>query len=331
MKEILNDGVNIESKERLSTKPYVVSADIELLSRMWGEPRGFKLPTSEFFSDLRSEFQAVTQRAFSSTTRVDIVPEDGLNEIRSVVQATGLPTISLDRVYFQSPDFRLDLTRSVDADGEDKGIIARSGALPVNKQLMEIVESGIREAVLVDDVIFSGNLAMKLCEGLANCGIDIPIVCAGIGVREGVDKIRQSGREVKLVKEYGNVVDQICERDFYPGMPFSGRTLVSGYGNNIGVPYLYPFGQPVEWASIPEESAFVFSDECLKLTGKLYRAIEKASDRSVLVRDLDRQVLYLSRDSSNRMVVELEQARRNIENQRWAEMLASVPVNRGKY
>ena len=103
--------------------------------------------------------------------------------------------------------------------------------------------------------------------------------------------------------EYFEIVhDIVSERDFFAGVPFSGRTVgfqnkhfmtpdpkfvkmimdiykSSAYKSNYGAPYIAPFGLPIKWGSIPAESAMKFSEFCLRAAIKLYSEIEKATQR----------------------------------------------------
>jgi hypothetical protein len=100
--------------------------------------------------------------------------------------------------------------------------------------------------------------------------------------------------EVRSVHYFDSVVDEVCERDFYPGVLLSGRTL---YGSeNVGLPYLLPFGDPVNWASIPEEKKYAFSEFCLNQTIKIFEEIELSSGRPVLCRDLERNIFSIPAD-----------------------------------
>jgi hypothetical protein len=99
------------------------------------------------------------------------------------------------------------------------------------------------------------------------------------------------GKEVHCVRFYEDVIDEVCERDFYPGVPMSGR-LLAGVGN-WGAPYIKPFGNPEKWASIPSEHVADFSWLCLENAVALFETIEQLSGRSVHIEDLDRRIVGL--------------------------------------
>lgn len=269
------------------TRTYVVSADISLLLKSWATQNGFVLPGSEFFIGIREKFSEYMNQIFPE---FDLVSEEEIVEgLLAIVEEKGfgLPVISLDPAYSQG-GMTLEITRLVDENGQDLGLGNRAGASSLEEQIKKIKASGIKEAVLVDDVIFSGALIESIVDMLAVAGIKVPLICAGIGIADGVKRIDGIKTKVECVRIYDEVIDEVCERDFYPGIPFSGRLLAGE--SNIGVPYILPFGSPEKWASIPSEFAGDFSKFCICQTMLLFKEIEKCSGRYVLCRDLERKV-----------------------------------------
>ena len=49
-----------------------------------------------------------------------------------------------------------------------------------------------------------------------------------------------------------DIIDQICERDFYFGIAGSGISIKINE-EIVKAPYFLPFGNPVERASIPQD------------------------------------------------------------------------------
>ncbi len=273
-------------------QPYVVSADIYLLLEQWAEQKGFVLPELEFFHQLREEFSSYMKKIFPN---FELVSEDEISSgLTRLVAESDLPVISLDRVYFAS-NLNFKITRLVNKDGLDRGLGHRGGTPPLAQQIRVLKESGVKEVVLVDDVIFSGALLERVIDLFSGVGIQVPLVCAGIGISEGINRIG-SGRGVRCVRTYEKVIDEVCERDFYPGVPLSGRYLAGS--ENTGIPYLLPFGDPVSWASIPPEWALDFSRFCIEQTVTLFSEIERLSDKPVRCRNLGRKVIELPMDET---------------------------------
>lgn len=274
-------------------KPYVVSADIYLLLEKWATQNNFVLPSKEFFNHLREEFSAHMRELFPN---FEFVGEDEiLQGIAGLVAENGLPAVSLDRVYFQS-ELKFEISRLVNEKGQDCGWSNRAGTPPIPQQLEVLRASGVKEVVLVDDVIFSGDMLEMITDLFSAAGICVPLICAGIGISKGVRRINNAKRKVRCVHVYDQVIDEVCERDFYPGVPLSGRLLASG--ENIGVPYIFPFGNPEKWASIPSMFTVTFSKFCLHQTILLFDEIERCSGKMIFCQDLERKVLGLPMDDT---------------------------------
>lgn len=275
-----------EGKENTGCKPYVVSGDLMLVLQKWADAKGLALPNSAFFAELRSEFNAYMRILFPA---YEFVSEDELKKgIITLVNKRVMPTITLDSVYFR-PDYaaKLDITRYVDEGLDSKGLGRRPGSPSLLEQFRKLKEAGVREARLVDDVIFTGDQTERVVKVLLKCGIVVSSVCAGIAIQEGVEKLSGVGVKVDAVRTYDEVIDEVCERDFYPGVPYCGRT--KDFELNLGIPYILPFGKPSTWASIPEECQEEFSRFCMLQTAKLFGAIEEVSGTRIAMSEIDRK------------------------------------------
>lgn len=243
--------------------------------------------------DLRRKFANYMRRIFLA---FEMVSENELKDgIQGLVDGAGLPVVSLDIAYVEKADFRLDFSRQVNEENREEGIDQRRGSQTdsLEREFRELERSGVREVALVDDVIFTGHQMRRVILKLGEFGIRVHKVMAGIGVERGLRFVADSGSpEIQCVRTYAEVVDQICERDFYPGVPYSGRTrkdLPNG-DQNMGVPYFYPFGEPDAWASIPQEWCRRFSRIQLRRTIELWQEIELLSERPVGRKEVERGV-----------------------------------------
>jgi len=278
---------------------YVISEDIDVLLRTWCEKQNFCLPNSYFFRELRQEMSGYLESIFGRNS-VDMIPASYLTAgIMDIVQKIKLFPISMDRVYFPT-NIALEVNRTVDLDLNDNGLTSRFGFEPIQLQIKKIVDNCPPEIALVDDVVFSGNGISEIIDLLSKQGVKVRSVVAGIAVGNGFQHLRVRKIEIYSVKFYPAVVDEICERDFYPGVPMSGR-LVTGTNINTGASYLLPFGKPEEWASIPKHEIKEFSSFCIQQSIKLWQKIENTSHKAVLTKDLLR-VPYGMQDKSIRII-----------------------------
>lgn len=270
-------------------KPYIVSEDIYLLLQHWARQRNFILPEESFFRNLRGEFAVFFREIFSDFEMVS--EKEMVTGIEMFIKESELIPISLDRSYYLA-EYNFEITRFVDTNKNDVGTRERYGTPRIHIQLQKLQkELKGKKVIIVDDVIFSGDVVEQTINELSQLGIKVVAVCAGIGIEKGVDRLNCAGYEVNCVRIYESVIDEVCERDFYPGVPLSGRSVVDK--ENVGVPYILPFGDPEKWASIPQKSQKPLSEFCIKQTIKLFEAIERESKRMIKCEDLDRKVLSL--------------------------------------
>ena len=250
---------------KMARTPYVVSSDVE---GHWARV-GLPLPKDALEQYRRGIF-ACLKRIFSAC---DWIPEAELQDgIRQLLTDCGLPIVSIDRTYTHNQDFFIEASRLHDENGKSLGVCGswndQIGTLELQVQRIARSIGTGQEVALVDDVIFSGKLFTELIGHFRAAGVKVQRLYAAVAIGEGIARLRDLGynldRELKAVRPYGVVPDQVCERDFMPGAPCSGRTVVGL--PNTGMPYLLPYGKPTDWASIPAEHAAEFSATCLRLT-----------------------------------------------------------------
>ncbi|MBU6447446.1 phosphoribosyltransferase [Patescibacteria group bacterium] len=262
--------------------PYVVSGDAHLLLKEWAQSNGFEFD-EYLFHGLRATLIGDLRRIFGKVEYVDGEElREGLHEL---VQNHGVAPISLDYAYYRTRD-SLKLSRHVDSRNRDIDIAARYGSKPLSDQIGDL-QFNEGDVALVDDVIYTGDLVLRLAETLKEAGLRVTHAFAGVGVGAGTNRIRQTGIHVACVREYLNVIDEVCERDFFPGVPYSGRSLVNS--ENVGIPYLLPWGLPGRWASIPKKYQIDFSATRILDSRDLYREIERISGKPVTMNQLGRK------------------------------------------
>jgi len=264
---------------------YVVSEDLEFVLEQLTATCGFASPPEKSIAQLRNALKQKLQTIFGSAVEMvtAISMRDGIEAALTQVPAT---PVSLDRLYVKCAH-HIDMTRSVNMALCGCGETERCGSAPLSVQVQALAAQGINDITLIDDVIFSGNGIMRLTELCMTHGIAVRAVVVGIAIGEGEQKIAAHGIPVRAVYRYLRVIDEICERDFYAGLPLSGRNVTEPT-RNIGAPYFLPFGKPCEWASVPAEHVETFSQFCIQQNIKLWRAIEVASNTTIQCGDLPR-------------------------------------------
>ena len=277
-------------------KPYVVSADSRGLLNQWAKKNRLTLPDDDYFEGMLRDLENALGQYFA---KVDIVPEDFLRQgLNGLIKNSPVPVVSLDRAYINPKQNNLigflDATRTVDSNLNSTGLGSRALEISLERQIGQLASSQSGKAIaLADDVIFEGKTMLQLAQKLRSKGIIVDTIYSGITIKEGKELLEQNGVRVDSLLEYDQVIDEICERDFVVGSPYSGRSVVNGQGIIEGAPYLYPFGKPVEWASIPQEDAINFSLFALYQSLQLWTKTEQLSGQSIPTQQVAKPVFGL--------------------------------------
>lgn len=277
--------------------PFVVSEDICCLLQSWSQSTGFTVPQNGFLTNLRLEMREILEKMFGENNVEFVSADELITGLNALAIKISDPIISLDRSYFIG-QYHLEMNRAVDPALATWGEVARFNSKPIKAQIAEFRNLGLNQVVLLDDVIFSGEGLARLIGQFKQAGIEVVMVIAGIVIGQGQQTLSNLGIPVRQVRYFAEVIDEICERDFYPGIPLCGRFVV-GSKIETGAPYLLPFGKPTEWASIPESDAESFSNFCLKQTIRLWQEVENLSGKIVRCRDLTRLPIGLPADDSS--------------------------------
>lgn len=225
--------------------------------------------------------------------------------------------ISLDRVYVKNADYYLDVTRLVDRDRQPVDSDIKIGNRPENrKSFFQQVEECVEKMpnikiVLLDDGTFKGDTVTDVLDALEDRGIIVDEVRLGICKGEGEQKIIRwqwpkdvdppEAYRIGWIKTAGTcppLLDWVCERDFFPGVPLCGRAvgkktaktqppqpiLTSPGEKPVRIPYLFPEGRE-EWVNLTHGFRD-FSREAFDLTIELWKKVEETLGRSILVKDI---------------------------------------------
>lgn len=288
---------------------YIISADVRKLMIDWSLRTGIRVPREDFFEGMLRDLKCVIEGYFPECAR--IIPEDMLGVgIEQFAANSKYPIISIDRAYTDENTSNLigylDVTRVVGNDmGKRSGLFPREGAESIVSQLEKFRSPEDEPVALLDDVIFSGKDLPMIMDQLRAVGRPVKELIAGIGIRAGLNVLENYGIRTRCVLEYEDVVDEVCERDFLAGVPFSGRTFIDEENKYWGIPYFKPFGDPENWATIPPDKVIDFSEFCLEQSITLWSEVEKESEQIIPAGFLPRRVLGL--DGSKSVVEVLRQ------------------------
>ncbi|MDD4761823.1 MAG: hypothetical protein PHZ25_02280 [Candidatus Pacebacteria bacterium] len=269
---------------------YIISEDVNLLAERELERLGSKGKIAPvFFEGLRKRLKKKLGKIFGEE-KIEFIPakeiRNGMENLIKEAAKKERQPVFLDRVYFPKAELHLDITRSVDESLQEKEETERFFCLPIKNQIKNLSDK-MKEIILADDVIFSGKGAVKVINLCREQGIEVKTFIAGISIGEGKERIEKEGVLTQSVLYFEKVIDEICERDFFAGMPMSGRNVLH-QKRNTGAPYFLPFGNPNKWASIPKEAEEDFSRFCLKQSVEIWEEIGRIREKPVKCGEIER-------------------------------------------
>lgn len=294
--------------------PYVISSDLAEIFTEWGGDCGVHIPSRQYFLDRVGEIAEALGTIFPD---VRIVDDTSIIDLfRMVSNETTAPIISIDKIYMSSVlgknyDAYMNVTRAVDNELNIVGLISRpvswqaEGVIikPYEETVSAIAQTyNARTITLVDDVVFSGGTISQIVDSLKKCGVEVASVVAGISIGQAKEALASRGIQLRSAYHFTDVIDEICCRDFIIGAPYGGRTVVKEHqanGMSKGLfdvryaPYILPLGQPVKWATIPEEQARDFSIRMMDIASKIWGDIQDLNQRTFSTRDLGCRVYGL--------------------------------------
>ncbi|MBR3720823.1 MAG: phosphoribosyltransferase [Clostridia bacterium] len=266
---------------------------------------GMEIPDKKDIDFLRQDFKNDVNRIFNN--KVEIIEEDEMEKYvyETLEDSENLPIVSLDKIYINEQSninndlYFLDCTR---VEGS-KELVPRKekDATAVSKQIENISsilkEKNKKDIILFDDVVFSGTVLRKIIEQFKQNDVDVIGIRACVSTEESYKYFNENLKKgLKCGCLLGkDVIDQICERDFYFGIVQSGISVHSGDGI-YKAPYFKPYGNPIERASIPKKFETVFSNNCLLRSMYLWKKIEDKTGRNIYVRDLPERIVHTRKD-----------------------------------
>ncbi|MBU2264945.1 MAG: hypothetical protein ABIJ85_02205 [bacterium] len=281
-------------------RKYVLTQDVGSLMSKWASQRGFIIPDGNYFQSLTEGIVADLQLLFDKYKRdvkvVVILAQDLIEKMkRKLALDEDDFIVSLDRAYFDS-HFYLEVNRVVKnkkAVWCPLGEAQRPGAKSPESQIEEAVRmAGGKKIVLIDDGCWTGDSAMNIIGKIIAKGGSIKKVIFGILVER--DNL-SFGVPTQSIFSFHHleIMDWICERDFVPGTPLGGRTVLEQSGErkyNIGAYYLYGMGDLINWASLdfPEKDVKSYSKKCIYRALDFFQKTEALSGKRILLQDVSR-------------------------------------------
>jgi hypothetical protein len=256
--------------------------------------------------DIRAEyatFLAGLYEAFSAAAaprgplELHVYRAEDIEAARAALIDPGLRIISLDPLCQTPGAAALGLSRWYKPGGKDlAGEGARPGFPAMKDQIRQLaIVMKNSPVALIEDDTYTGETLIATAGQLRAAGIDVRQLVVGIRIAQG--ELAFDGAAISAAVRYeldparpvGEQIDLGDPRDYLIGL--SGLVILMGMDGDRPVlgraPYLLPFVQPSERASLPAESDWELSRTVLALAGEFYSALGSRLGRPVLLRHCD--------------------------------------------
>jgi len=277
--------------------PYIISEDLEILMRRWGERTSIPIPDHHFFESLQTEL-ILGMSEFFPDAKITYIDYASLSEQMakriSAIADTSI-VVSIDHVY-NGATFHLESNRIADRDTmKVLGEAERPGFPSITDQILALPNG--KSITLVDDGCFSGATLKQIVKKFYSCGKKVGRVIVGISINPKANVFVEAFPEIPLeaVYAYDQVKDWVCERDFYLGVPLSGRTagiqedgVIRCILPEVALAYCYPFGDPIEGASVPVKFAGIFSGQMIRQSLRLWSEIGRIRGKPITCSEVPR-------------------------------------------
>lgn len=207
-----------------------------------------------------------------------------------------IPIVTLDKVYIKPDNENIIFFDCTRINGTNR-IISRNKE-SIDSQINKIINRFCgKKIILADDVVFSGNVLRFIVDRLNKGGVEVIGIITSICTDSSYNYFNNSlkyGIKTNYIMG-SDVVDQVCERDFYFGIA-GGGIMVDIDNKLYKAPYFKPFGNPNERASIPLMYEDSFSYECLRRSLNLWEEVERLSGSSVLASSLPEEIVGVDKN-----------------------------------
>ena len=208
----------------------------------------------------------------------------------------GIPIVTLDKIYIKPDEeniYFLDCTR---ISGTNDIVSRKSESLNLQfERLGKVLKD--KKIILADDVVFSGSVLKNIINRFNNLGIEtieiIASICSNDAYNFFNNNLKYGIRVNYLMSD--DVIDQICERDFYFGIAGSG-IMIKNNERLLKAPYFKPYGNPNERASIPLEYEKFCSYGCLERSAYLWEEIDKIRSIETTIDELPEAIINTNKE-----------------------------------
>ena len=287
------------------SKTYLLVLDLPEMMEAY-ERVGLKLPDVAFFKErqrcLATKLQEIIPDCCVETIEANKLTNKIVSLLRDLLTVTPEAVVisTVRDVASKTNGHCIQINRLVDPAGQAIGVGARPGNESLHNQFNEIrVSLEKHPVILVEDGSFSGGTMRRMIEICNEMQIEIKHLVAGFlfpSAKENILKVFPREKDIHCWRDE-SFLDWMPDHDFYPFVPNAGKVVGFSYegrqmpvylhnGLSLCKPYVLPYGNPVEWASIPEEHAKKFSTFCIQEARTIFWEMERINNQKITLESL---------------------------------------------
>jgi len=225
--------------------------------------------------------------------------------------------ISAEPAYIDQKDYKfskvvqLDISMGMSVNPDEKKIggysenqfVPRWGSARFGKTVDDIFDECARaaenkKAIFIDEVVFTGETAIKAIKTLNLKGANIKTVISYIATIESKRFLEDRGIDMKAAYYISAKTDDTVDARDMLLFPQGGRTVIDKNGNLAKQPRFLPFGSPRARFGISRWNEKSFSENFVYLNRYLFQEMEKLNGRKIAVNELPEPVLNLMQSNS---------------------------------
>lgn len=299
-------------------REYVITSDLENQIQKFSKapvslrvpPRGDRVYT-DFQNGLVKHIEASMPSASIHTISMDDLSDEILREAmrkKSLIKDAFIVS-TCSEIATPRHGCVLEINRIYDAYGQFLGLGPRPDHSKIDGQISSIMNAANgAPIVLVEDGAFSGGTLKYVMEKLHRKCVKVAAVVVGFCFPAAHQLLNDCFANINFegdfvtIEEIDTPIDWMPDHDFFPFAPNCGRIYGIKHGESEPVPYrepaancsylsfsfpyLQPFGDPENWATIPKHRVNSLSQFCLNSAIELFRQMETLNRKTLTISDI---------------------------------------------
>lgn len=275
------------------------------------EKIGIKIPKESMIAEIEAELLQCLKHNFATaelSVNVEAIPFNVLcNEMISMAHKAkksfpdALVISTAPLIAYEAGGACIELSRLINFNGEIIGRGTRPGRDSVSRQFNGVCEKAKgKPIVIIEDGSFTGESLEYLLDICNGRNIQIEAIVLGILFPQAEEVLKKKyNGEIIVYRKADKTLDWMPSHDFFPFIPNSGRPIGTFLGKtcfpvylhngaSLSMPYIMPYGDPKNWASLQGDIIQLasFSRSCLWSSLRIFQKMEELNGKKIIIKDL---------------------------------------------